>query len=187
MDFEAETRKQEYITADQLLLDSFRLAKKVYDSGYEPDFILALWRGGTPIGVAIHEFFDYKDMKIDHLAIRASRYVDRKESTDIYIQSVESLKEKLKNHTKLLVVDDIFDRGHTLNAVIKEIYSISNNSKEIRTGTVYYKPDKNETDIDPDYYIHETNKWVVFPHELEELSDQEIKQKNPELYKIIKD
>ena len=44
---------------------------------------------------------------------------------------------------------------------------------------------KNKTKRKPDYYLHETDKWLVFPHELEGLSMQEIKDNKPEVSKLI--
>ena len=56
---------------------------------------------------------------------------------------------------------------------------------EIRVATPYFKPTKNKTKRKPDYYLHETDKWLVFPHELEGLSMQEIKENKPEVSKLI--
>ena len=44
-----------------------------------------------------------------------------------------------------------------------------------------FKPKKNKTDRKPDFYIHETEKWLVFPNELEGLSIEEIIEFKPEL------
>ena len=46
---------KKYITADELLLDSFRLGVQIHNSGFKPDFIVGVWRGGTPVGIAIQE------------------------------------------------------------------------------------------------------------------------------------
>lgn len=47
---------KQYLSADQLLVDSFRLAERVFSSGFEPTMIIAIWRGGVPIGIAVQEF-----------------------------------------------------------------------------------------------------------------------------------
>ena len=44
----------------------------------------------------------------------------------------------------------------------------------MRVATPWYKPAKNVTDITPDYYVHETDAWLVFPHELVGLTPEEI-------------
>ena len=46
-------------------------------------------------------------------------------------------------------------------------------------------PKKNKSDRKPDFYIHETEKWLVFPHELEGLTIEEIKKNKPELSNLI--
>jgi hypothetical protein len=51
----------------------------------------------------------------------------------------------------------------------------------------YYKPSRNETDRVPEYYVHETADWIKFPHSLEGLSVEEIREKRPALYEIMKD
>ena len=55
-------------------------------------------------------------------------------------------------------------------------------TKNIKIATLYYKPEKNKTNLKPDFYLHETNSWIVFPHELENLSLKEIKLKDSKIY-----
>ena len=50
-------QEKRYIGADRHLQDSWRLAAAIRKSGWKPDFILGLWRGGAPVAIAIHEFF----------------------------------------------------------------------------------------------------------------------------------
>ena len=47
-----------YITADQLLEDSFKLAINIFESGFRPDFIVGVGRGGAPVGIAVQECLD---------------------------------------------------------------------------------------------------------------------------------
>ncbi|MEM9760588.1 MAG: hypoxanthine phosphoribosyltransferase, partial [Pseudomonadota bacterium] len=72
-----------YISANDLLLDSFRLAEKIVHSGYRPDFIIGVWRGGAPVGIAIQEYLAYVGVETDHIAIRTSSYtgIDQQEKT----------------------------------------------------------------------------------------------------------
>jgi hypothetical protein len=50
--------KKHFIKAQQLLEDSFNLAWQVCQSGYRPNHIVGVWRGGAPIGIAVQEFLD---------------------------------------------------------------------------------------------------------------------------------
>ena len=44
-----------YLDSNGLTRDSFALARKIFDSGFRPDVIIGLWRGGTPVAVAVQE------------------------------------------------------------------------------------------------------------------------------------
>ena len=46
-----------YIRSQELLEDSFRLAAAIYASGFRPHFIMGIWRGGSPVGIAVQEYF----------------------------------------------------------------------------------------------------------------------------------
>ena len=77
---------------------------------------------------------------------------------------------------ELLIVDDVFDTGASIDAAISHLERKSrrNTPVDIRIATVYYKPSNNRTGRVPDYYVHETDKWLVFPHELHGLTREEI-------------
>ena len=61
-----------FINSDDLLKDSFQLAWNIYESGFQPNYIIGVWRGGAPIGIAVQEFLSFLDIKSDHVAIRLS-------------------------------------------------------------------------------------------------------------------
>ena len=54
-----------------------------------------------------------------------------------------------------------------------------NTPHDIRIATPYFKPNKNKTDLRPDYFVHETDEWLVFPHELKGLTKEEIREHKP--------
>ncbi|MDH5501239.1 MAG: hypoxanthine phosphoribosyltransferase, partial [Gammaproteobacteria bacterium] len=64
--------KKTFIAADDLLLDSFRLSSSIYESGFRPDFLVGLWRGGSAVGIAVQEGLDHFGVATDHIAIRTS-------------------------------------------------------------------------------------------------------------------
>jgi hypoxanthine phosphoribosyltransferase len=88
---------------------------------------------------------------------------------------------------RLLIVDDVFDTGNTIVAVIDELRKRAkdNTPDDIRVAVPWYKPSRNETDLVPDYYIHETAEWLVFPHELDALSPDELRAARPEIARIV--
>ncbi len=179
-----------YIGAQQLLEDSFRLGAQVLDSGFRPSIIIALWRGGTPIGTAVQELLEYHGIETDHIAIRTSSYsgIDGR-SSEIRIHGMSYLIKHVQHTDRLLIVDDVFDTGHTIKAVIDHLqtHARRNTPADIRVAVPYYKPTRNQTDIVPDFYLYETEEWLKYPHSLEGLSKDEIAQNRPELFEIIKD
>ncbi|MDA7596640.1 hypoxanthine phosphoribosyltransferase, partial [Gammaproteobacteria bacterium] len=79
--------EKHFIQSQQLLRDSFELAWQVYDSGYRPNYIVGVWRGGAPIGIAVQEFLDVLGVKSDHIAIRTSYYTgiaERKKNVQVF-------------------------------------------------------------------------------------------------------
>ena len=70
-----------FITAAELLRDSFLLASNILQSGFRPDYIVGIWRGGTPVGIAVQEFLDYAGVETDHIAIPTSHYTGIDQTT----------------------------------------------------------------------------------------------------------
>ena len=178
-----------FIKSEDLLKDSFQLAWNVYKSGYVPNYIIGVWRGGAPIGIAVQEFLSFLDIKSDHIAIRTSYYsgIDNKREK-VQVYGLNYVIRKLESHDRLLIVDDVHDTGHSIEQVINDIKTAcKKNTPEIKVATPYFKPEKNLTNNKPDFYIHETDKWLVFPHELEGLTIDEIEKNKPELADLISD
>ncbi|MCK5444361.1 MAG: hypothetical protein KAI73_01980 [Rhodospirillaceae bacterium] len=171
-----------YISADQLLRDSYLLGHKILKSGFKPNFIVGVWRGGTPVGIAVQELLDYNGVPTDHIAIRTSSYTGIDEQSDtIRVHGLHYIIENMNADDSLLLVDDVFDSGRSLDAILRAINELSrkNTPQTIRVATVYYKPTKRKVELVPDFYIHETEKWLVFPHELKGLSEAEIRANKP--------
>ncbi len=176
-----------YIRSEDLLKDSFQLAWNVYESGYKPNYIVGVWRGGAPIGIAVQEFLSVLGIKSDHVAIRTSYYTGinaKKDSVQVY--GLNYVIRKLESEDRLLIVDDVHDTGNSISQIITDLKkACKKNTPEIRIATPYYKPNKNESEYKPDYYLHEIDQWLVFPHELDGLSFEEIQKNKPELKDLI--
>jgi len=84
--------KKKFVDANELLLDSFQLAKNIYASGFRPDFLVGLWRGGSAVGIAVQEGLDHFGVKTDHIAIRTSY-----RGQDSYSEMVDSA-ESIRAH-----------------------------------------------------------------------------------------
>lgn len=171
-----------FISADSLLADSFELAAKVLASGYRPSFLVALWRGGAPIGIAVQEWLEYRGLRTDHITVRTSSYtgIDQTDKT-VRVHAMDYLVSKVTSEDHVLLVDDVFDSGRSIEAVLDELRRRcpSNYPKDVKIATVYYKPSRNRSRRIPDWYVHATDQWLVFPHELVGLTEMEIAEHKP--------
>jgi hypothetical protein len=84
-------------------------------------------------------------------------------------------------------VDDVFDTGLSIQAIINTLRMKSrrNTPEDIRIATPWFKPNNNRTDLVPDYYVHETDQWLVFPHELDGLTNEEILNNKPGMRELL--
>ena len=174
--------EKHFISANELLEDSFKLGHQIFGDGFRPDYIVGIWRGGTPVGIAVQELLEYRGAPSDHISIRTSSYTGiEQQSDEIRVHGLHYIIENANAEDSLLIIDDVFDSGRSVDAVIKTIQKLSraNTPAVIKVATVYYKPTKRKVDITPDYYVHETDKWLVFPHELDGLTDAEISAHKP--------
>ncbi len=171
-----------FLTADALLADSFALGMRVLQSGFRPTFLAALWRGGAPVGIAVQELLEHHGVPCDHIAVRTSSYtgIDQPQKM-VRVHAMDYLVSHIGPDDRLLVIDDVFDSGRSLEAVIDELQRRCGPRapREVRIATVWYKPARNRSRLVPDFFVHETDRWLVFPHELQGLTDAEIRAHKP--------
>ena len=171
-----------YLTADRLLEDSFALANQVLDSGFVPTHIVGIWRGGAPVGIAVQELLAYRGVETDHIAVRTASYtgIDQ-QAKEVRVYALGYLIDVLNPEDRLLVIDDVFDTGRSVEAFLRELKARCrhNMPETVKIATAYYKPSRNQTALKPDYFVHETEEWLVFPHEICGLSEDEIRQHKP--------
>ncbi|MCH7898004.1 MAG: hypoxanthine phosphoribosyltransferase [Proteobacteria bacterium] len=175
------------LSAQDLLEDSFRLGLQILESDFRPTMIIAIWRGGTPVGMAVQEILAYAGLESDHIAIRTSSYVGVDERGAVAVHGLNYIIKKICHDDRVLIVDDVFDTGNTIKTVIEELSrrARDNMPDDIRIAVPWFKPTRNETDLVPDYYLHETAEWLVFPHELDALTADELRASRPGIAKII--
>jgi hypoxanthine phosphoribosyltransferase len=171
-----------FISADSLLRDSIELGLRVVRSGFNPTFLVGIWRGGAPIGIAVQEILEYNGIECDHVSIRTSSYtgIDQQNRT-VRVHAIDYLVSSLNAEDHLLLIDDVFDSGRSLEAVIAELRRRCrrNTPEQIRVATVYYKPARNRSNLTPDFYVRATDQWLVFPHEVDGLTREEILANKP--------
>ena len=175
------------LSAKDLLEDSFRLGVKVLESGFEPTLIIAIWRGGTPVGMALQEVLAYCGVESDHIAIRTSSYLGVDERGEVAVHGLNYIVKKICCEDRVLIVDDVFDTGNTIKAVVDEIKrrARGNTPDEIKVAVPWFKPTRNETDMVPDFYLRETSEWLVFPHELDALTPEEMAVARPQVHEVL--
>jgi hypoxanthine phosphoribosyltransferase len=184
--------KKTFVAANDLLLDSFKLAANIYESGFRPDFLVGLWRGGSAVGIAVQEGLDHFGVKTDHIAIRTSyrgqaTYSEMVDSADtIRAHGLRYLHERVCEHHSMLIVDDAYSTGSSVNAVIDQLAKKSrrNLPHDIRIATVWYRP-TDRTIRPPDFYVHETSDWLILPYELSGLSIEELRENKTEIRPVI--
>ncbi len=171
-----------FIEQEEFLLDAYRLGVKIYSSGFRPTFIVGVWRGGSSVGITVQECLQYLGVETDHISIRTSyrgmtSYKQMLENAGaIRVHGTRYLLENLNADDGLLIVDDVFSSGLNVRALIDRLaYRTKRNMPEdVRVAVPWYKPTQNRTDRAPDYYLHETDDWLVLPWELNGLTREEI-------------
>ena len=183
-----------FISANDLLLDSFKLAVNIFEAGFKPDFLVGLWRGGSAVGIAVQEGLDHFGVPTDHIAIRTSYSGQRQydamvdKADTIRVHGLQYLLENLSADHSLLIVDDVYSTGSSVAAVINQLQKKTrrNMPRDIRIASVWYRPSERTVRV-PDYYLHETADWLVLPYELSGLSLEEIAEHKPEMVDLIDD
>ena len=142
-----------YLNAQELLEDAFRLGAAIISSGFKPNYIVGIWRGGAPIGIAVQELLANHGIKADHISIRTSYYNNAidKHSDQVRIHGLRYLIDRVSYHDRLLFVDDVFDTGLTMEAVIHKLQRKArlNAPEQIRIAVPWYKPGRNQSSRTP--------------------------------------
>jgi len=180
------TLKKIYIDANQLLRDSYALGLQVLESEFRPDYIVGVWRGGAPVAIAVQELLLYCGVATDHIAVRTRHYTGIAETgATVSVHGLHYLIENAGAGDRVLIVDDVFDTGRSIEQLILELRSAcGRNTPVLKIATPYFKPDNNKTELSPDFYLHVSDAWLVFPHELEGLSKEEVLEHKPGLGKL---
>lgn len=153
---------------------TLELVEKVLKSGYKPDAIIGVSRGGL---VPLRIFSDeYEGTEIG--VIRVAFYEDVKK-TGSEPRILQDVNVDVSGR-RILVVDDVADTGRSLETVRRHFKD--KGASDVKIATVYYKP---WSILKPDYYVKKTEKWIIFPHEIGEtirkLAQKNLKEKGKTL------
>ena len=129
------------------------LCQQVIDSGYEPDWVVAIARGGLLIGGAVAYALSLKNIGV----VNVEFYTDVEERLEVPIMLPPALNLADLENARLLIVDDVADTGETLKLVVETCTPVV---AEIRSLVLYEKP---RSIISADYVWRHTDKWINFP------------------------
>ena len=173
-----------YIDAREYLRDMWRLGRQILDSDWKPDVLLALWRGGAQVGVAVHEYLKVHGLSPRHMPVKCFSYTGIGTSNaEVRFEHAQPVFDAIPRGTKVLVLDDVFDTGRTAAAMLAEL--VERRGCEMKIGCVYWKPAQNVTSHRPDFHVRTVDSWIVFPHEIEGLTREEIAVKDPVLAELF--
>lgn len=174
------TDEKLFISANDLLTDSWKLAARILSDGFRPNHVIGVWRGGGPVAVAVHEALDMAGIQAETSAVRTRAYegIDH-QASHVEITGLSEIANRLSPEDSILIIDDVFDTGRSLKTLLQAMRDVCGGQmpRTIKTAVVWYKPDRNETELIPDYCVHETGRWLVFPHELSGLNACEVASK----------
>lgn len=195
--------KKEFLSYDVVRNNALKLAHRIYHDGFTPDVIYVSLRGGAYIGNVISEYFKAvrkTGRPVYYAAVVARSYTDVRKSEQIMVEGWTYAPEHLRVGDKILLVDDIFDSGYTINFLADIILAKGIPLQDFRVAVHDYKYfyDKPEQlPIQPDYWcrkhelsIWDEESWIHYmSHELVGLTSQELEEhyftQDPELRKIL--
>jgi hypothetical protein len=141
------------------------LANQIRKSGFKPDVIVGISRGGWPPARIMSDLLENPELA----NVKAEFYLGmaKTKSEPVITQPVSvSVKGK-----RVLVVDDVADTGKSLRLVRSHLKE--QGATEVKIATIYYKP---WSIVTPDWYERETSRWIVFPWERKETVRNVVKR-----------
>ncbi|MDD4010870.1 MAG: phosphoribosyltransferase family protein [Sphaerochaetaceae bacterium] len=197
--------RKEFISAETIRDSALKLAHKMYKvDGFVPDIIYVSLRGGVYMGNVFSEY--YKMVRaldggrpVFYAAVVARSYSDVRCQSKVMVDGWTYSPEYLRSGDKILIVDDIFDTGKTVNALCDIVMQKGIPRSDIKIAVYDYKvPLYKKTEplpVQPDYYCRkhilntpEDEVWIHYLcHEFVGLAPDEIDQcyKDPEVRAIL--
>jgi len=195
--------KKEFLQFDLERDNSLKLAHRIYKDGFIPDVIYVSLRGGAYLGNVISEYFKIvrkNERPVYYAAVVARSYTDVAKADKVMVDGWTYSPDHLRVGDKVLLVDDIFDSGKTINHLAQIILDkgIPRNDLKIAVHDYKYFTDKEvQLPFQPDYWcrkhdvsIHDEGYWIHYmSHELIGLTQPELEEyyykRDPELQKVL--
>jgi len=163
-------KKCEVITWNRFHALSRKLARKVRESGYRPDTIVAIGRGGYMPGRILSDFLDVMDLA----CIKVEHYHAAKKDREAVVRY--PLTADLSGR-RVLLVDDVSDSGDTFDVALPHL-ACRGTPAEVRTAVLHHKVTSSYV---PDYYAKKVLKWrwIVYPWAVAEDLGSLIREMSP--------
>ncbi len=194
---------KDFVSPTMLRDNAFKLVHKIYsEDGFVPDIIYTLLRGGAYLANVFSEYYKlvtpYKTRPVFYAAVVARSYTDVREQSKVMIDGWTYSPDYLRSGDKILVVDDIFDTGKTINKLGEVLMDkgIPREDLKIAVHDYKYPTYKEHLPLQPDYYCRkhviaspEEDSWIHYMnHEYIGLKPDEIDAayEDPEVRQILK-
>ena len=145
-----------------LLLD---IALKIRSSGFKPDYIVGVSRGGWAPGRILSDLLD----NTHTINIKIEFYLGFGKTAQNPVVTQPLAEDIAKKY--VLVVDDVSDTGRSMKVAMDHM--IGRGAAGVKTATVYYKP---QSIFKPDFFAESTSDWIIFPWERLEATRLLIKE-----------
>ncbi len=178
---------KEFLTSDLIRNNTLKMAHKIVNDGFMPDIIYVSLRGGAYVANVLSEYFKLyrNDRPVLFAAVVARSYTDIRENSKVMIDGWTYSPDHLRAGDKILLVDDIFDTGKTINHLAEVIIDKGVPRKDVKVAVHDYKYFTNQKDqlpIQPDYWCRkfempnrENDNWLHYlNHELVGLTPSEL-------------
>ena len=149
----SEQQEREILTYDLFGSAVREIAQKVVDSGYEPDIVLSIARGGLALGMGLGYALDVKNLS----AVNVEFYTGVNERLDVPMMLPPTPAAVDLTGMKVLIADDVADTGKTLKLVRDFCLDAV---AEVRSAVVY---EKTQSLVKCEYVWKRTDEWINFP------------------------
>ena len=195
--------KKEFLPYDTVRNNALKMAHRIYHDGFIPDVIYVSLRGGVYLGNVISEYFKVVQRRarpVYYAAVVARSYLGIRDSDEVKVEGWTYLPEALRSGDKVLLVDDIFDSGKTINHLAKIIMEKGIPRRDLKVAVHDYKyfyDSASQLSIQPDYWcrkhelsVKDDDMWIHYSsHELIGLSPEELEKyyyaDDPELREVL--
>lgn len=184
-----------HVTPHEMLLHSFMLGKKLYDTGFRPKHAISIWRGGTAVGLGVDAFFRQRGLRINHTTIATESYTGIGQQEEVVVKGLEHVIQSVCREDGLLLIDDVYETGQTIGAIIETLrrQARANFPDQIMVGTIHRKPTNIVYQAENVQCLFDMpgDTWIDYPHELVDLvtddpHDPLIREKSEEIWKILR-